>query len=206
MDPGPDVQNLPELTQMEEMLISSVHALTQLWQVNSGQYKYTGHVCNFPRKTAIFHKKVPLLPEKCKIIIMQHRGMSEAEANTMIFEDFQVRRETIQQWLEYLTVNHSTFYNHQVEIDHDCLSQLSEDRNVHGCIHTIQREEMSLRPEGSSEQQDGTEGENIIGFMFSAGFTSNLNMGQTELELLETTAQHSACSVLTMPLKVWKCL
>ena len=45
---GPGANHLPELTQMEEMLISPVHALIQLWQIRGGQYKYTGHTCNFP--------------------------------------------------------------------------------------------------------------------------------------------------------------
>jgi len=48
MYPGPAASGLPELTQMEEMLISPVHALVQLWQVHGGQFKYTRHTCNFP--------------------------------------------------------------------------------------------------------------------------------------------------------------
>ncbi|THU86976.1 hypothetical protein K435DRAFT_630076, partial [Dendrothele bispora CBS 962.96] len=64
MFPGVYPNHLPELTQMEEMLIAPVHALVQVWQVRGGQYKYTGHICNFPRETAVFHAKVPLLPEQ----------------------------------------------------------------------------------------------------------------------------------------------
>ena len=41
MYPGPAVSTLPELTQMEEMLISPIHALVQLWQVHGGQFIYT---------------------------------------------------------------------------------------------------------------------------------------------------------------------
>jgi hypothetical protein len=48
MYPGDGASHLPELTQMEEMLISPVHALVQLWQIRGGQTKYTGHTCNFP--------------------------------------------------------------------------------------------------------------------------------------------------------------
>jgi hypothetical protein len=33
MYPGDGASHLPELTQMEEMLISPVHALIQLWQI-----------------------------------------------------------------------------------------------------------------------------------------------------------------------------
>ena len=55
MYPGNGASHLPELTQMEEMLISPVHALVQLWQIRGGQTKYTGHTCNFPRENAVFH-------------------------------------------------------------------------------------------------------------------------------------------------------
>jgi hypothetical protein len=68
--PGPPV-HLPVLTQMEEMLISPVHALVQLWQIRGGQTKYTGHTCNFPCENAIFHARVPLLPEECDVMIMR---------------------------------------------------------------------------------------------------------------------------------------
>lgn len=49
---------------MEEILISPVHALLQVWQVWGGQYKYTGHCCNFPRETAYLHNRLPLLPQE----------------------------------------------------------------------------------------------------------------------------------------------
>ena len=48
MYPGDGASHFPELTQMEQMLISPVHALVQLWQIRGGQTKYTGHTCNFP--------------------------------------------------------------------------------------------------------------------------------------------------------------
>ncbi|KAJ7347065.1 hypothetical protein DFH08DRAFT_668232, partial [Mycena albidolilacea] len=69
MDPGP-AANLPNLTQIEEMIISPVHALVSLYQVRGGQFKYSGHCCNFACDTAVFHNKLPLLPEECDVIIM----------------------------------------------------------------------------------------------------------------------------------------
>jgi hypothetical protein len=87
MYPGIGASHLPELTQMEEMLISPVHALVQLWQIHGGQTKYTGYTCNFPCENAVFHGKVPLLPEKCDIIIMCHTG-AEAGTDEVIYQDF----------------------------------------------------------------------------------------------------------------------
>ncbi len=48
MDPGIIPQALPQLTQIEEIIIAPIHALVQLWQVQGGQYKHTSHICNFP--------------------------------------------------------------------------------------------------------------------------------------------------------------
>ncbi|KZS87110.1 hypothetical protein SISNIDRAFT_388695, partial [Sistotremastrum niveocremeum HHB9708] len=70
MYPGPDVLELPELTQMEEMMIARVHTILQVWQVNGGQFKYSGHCCNFPRDTDTFHTKLPLLPSECDVIVL----------------------------------------------------------------------------------------------------------------------------------------
>ena len=69
MNPGLVPSHLLQLTQMEEMIISPVYTLMQLWQVRGGQYKYTGHICNFPHETAVFHTKLPLLPDECDIIM-----------------------------------------------------------------------------------------------------------------------------------------
>lgn len=43
MDPG-CLPDLPELTQVEEMLIARVHVLIEVRQVRGQQYKYKGHV------------------------------------------------------------------------------------------------------------------------------------------------------------------
>ena len=116
--PGPSPNDdLPALTQMEEMLIAPVHALVQLWQVRGGQFKYTGHTCNFPRENAVFHAKVPLLPNECDIIIMRRRGVNDV-TNEEIFEDFRVRRDAIEKWLRYLELHHPTFQSQQVTIDY----------------------------------------------------------------------------------------
>ena len=100
MYPGPD-PDLPPLTQMEEMMISPVHALVQLWQICGGQTKYTGHIYNFPRNQSTFVHQVPLLPEECDVIIMRRKGV-DAHANAEIYQDFRVRRGVLCTWLQYL--------------------------------------------------------------------------------------------------------
>ena len=41
MYPGAEASHLPELTQMEEMLISPVHALVQLWQIHWSHMQFS---------------------------------------------------------------------------------------------------------------------------------------------------------------------
>jgi hypothetical protein len=86
MYPGDGALNLPELTQMEEMFIPPVHALVQLWQIHGGQTKYKGHTCNFPQENAIFHARVPLIPEECDIIVL-HRIGTESNKD-VVYQDF----------------------------------------------------------------------------------------------------------------------
>ena len=112
------------------MLISPVHALVQLWQIRGGQTKYTGHTCNFPRENAVFHAKVPLLPEECDIIIMHHTG-AEVGTDATIYQDFRVCRHAIQQWLEFLVEHHPTLRSHQVAVDYAQLDNLPVDGLVH---------------------------------------------------------------------------
>ena len=139
MYPGNGASHLPELTQMEEMLISPVHALVQLWQICGGQTKYTGHTCNFPRENAVFHAKVPLLPEECDIIIMCCTGV-EVGTNAAIHQDFRIHRHAIQQWSEFLVEHHLPFCSCQVAVDCTQLDELPVDGLVHDRLRTMENE------------------------------------------------------------------
>ena len=207
MYPGIVPPALPQLSQMEEMIISPVHALVQLWQVKGGQYKYTGHICNFPRENAVMVAKVPLLPEDCDIIIMRRAGTNNV-TNEQIFRDFRVRRGAIQQWLEYLENNHSAFRNQggDVQVDYNLLNQLPEDNSVHDRIRTIEvGTEEDLVPENVGPQQDNDQPINEPDLenppIYSAGFVPNVNVGITEMQQLQAAAANDVDNpiILTMP-------
>jgi hypothetical protein len=207
MDPGIIPQALPQLTQIEEIIIAPIHALVQLWQVQGGQYKYTGHICNFPRENAIMVAKVPLLPEECDIIIMRRSG-TENVTNEQIFRDFQVRQGVVQQWLQYLEQNHPAFHNQggSVRVDYTLLNQLPEDDSVHSRICTIEVEaEENLAPDNVGPQQDNEinngEANQNNNPIYSAGFVPNVNMGTTEMQQLQAAATNDVDNpiILTMP-------
>jgi hypothetical protein len=197
MNPGlaPD---LPALTQIEEMIISPVHALVSLYQVRGGQFKYSGHCCNFARDTAVFHDKVPLLPEECDIIIMRRTGLNPATEEE-IHQDFRVRRNVIEQWLKYLDMHHPTFRSRRVNIDWARLNQLPVDASVHGRLRTVETQNV---PEPNADVGPPQEGLNPGDDtpLFTRGFVPNVSTRETELEQLRAAAAHGTTPiVLTMP-------
>ena len=200
MYPGPGANHLPELTQMEEMLISPVHALIQLWQIRGGQYKYTGHTCNFPRDNMVFHNTVPLLPEECDIIIMRRAG-DNAGSNEAVHQDFQVRRGAIQAWLQYLEVHHPTFRSRQVRVDYQRINQLPENGLVHDRLRNIESQYLEdvFQDVGPPEAPDNhSEGQNDP--LYSAGFVPNMHDSRTEEEQLCQAAFNSGDPIiLPMP-------
>ncbi len=204
MYPGPDPPaHLPQLTQIEEMLIAPVHALLQVWQVRGGQTKYTGHTCNFPRENAVFHTKVPLLPEQCDVIIMRRAGL-DMQNEEQIFQDFRVRRHAIQQWLQYLEANHPTFQSRRVRVDYTLLDQLPEDGLVHDRMCSMENQELDdlFRDQGPPEDSGDTAPQ-PDGPLFTGGFVPNVTHRTTELDQLHAAALGGdAPVILTMP-NIW---
>lgn len=200
MYPGIGAPDLPQLTQMKEMLISPVHALVQLWQICGGQTKYTGHICNFPRENAVFHATLLLLPEECDIIIMRCTGV-EIGTDDPIYQDFRVHRHAIQTWLEYLEEHHPTFIAHKVTIDYARLNQLPENGLVHERLRNMENEQIedAFLDRGPPEASDDTANQQEDP-LFSAGFVPNLQNRQTEEEQLHQAAMHgNEPIILTMP-------
>jgi len=64
MDPGDVPTSLPVLTQVEDMLIAPVHVYVEVRQIRGQQYKYTGNVVNFHRKT---NKLYSILNLRCHL-------------------------------------------------------------------------------------------------------------------------------------------
>jgi hypothetical protein len=200
MYPGPGAGHLPELTQMEEMLISPVQALIQLWQICGGQYKYTGHTCNFAQDNIAFHRTVPLLPEECDVIIMCRAG-ENIGSNEVIHQDFRVRRGAIQTWLQYLEVHHPTFHSRQVTVDYGRINQLPENGLVRDRLRNIESQYLEdvFQDVGPPEASDNhsTEPNDPL---YSAGFVPNMHDSHTEEEQLRQAAFNSGDPIiLPMP-------
>ncbi|KAK6987993.1 hypothetical protein R3P38DRAFT_2660964, partial [Favolaschia claudopus] len=198
MDPGDVLDFLPKLTQIEEILISPVHALVSLYQIRGGQFKYSGHCCNFARDIATFHNRVPLLPEECDIIIMRRKGV-DAGSDEDVHEDFRVRRDAIQQWLEYLQDNHPSFRSRSVAIDWDRVNNLPQDGSVRDRLRTIDNQVMPEPGDdaGPPEESEPSEPQDPH---FTRGFVPNVTTAQTEIDRLRAAAfDDNQPIILTVP-------
>ena len=113
-------------------------------------------------------------------MILRRRGAIDPN-DTAVFEDFRVHRNHIQQWLNYLRVNHPTFQNPNIQIDDDIIQQLPEDELVHNDLlnlttSEIDSEEDQGPPEDSDNQPPTT--------LHSEGFVPDLHIGMHEIDQL----------------------
>jgi hypothetical protein len=182
-------------------LIAPVHALVSLYQVRGGQFKYSGHCCNFSRDNAVFQSKVRLLPEECDVIIMRRTGV-DVEKNAAIYQDFRVRRNVTEQWLRYLQDHHPTFRPRRVTVDYERLNQLPEDELIHGRLRTVQSQDIPEPDDDAGPPEEGPDAnQEEPPVLFTHGFVPNMNHGQTEIEPLHAAAFHDETPViLTMPM------
>ena len=74
MDPGLVPQELQGLTQVEEMLISSVMPIMSLYHLPHGQFGYSGHIINLPQDVATFTNTLPRSPSQLDVLLVRRQG------------------------------------------------------------------------------------------------------------------------------------
>ncbi|KAM4063873.1 ATP-dependent DNA helicase PIF1 [Hirsutella rhossiliensis] len=148
LDLGSVPNELPELSQVEEMLIARVHVHIQVFQYRGQQYKYRGHVINFLRDIGHVYTQLPLLPRELDIIIIRPRDSTNQPHVVRQFRrQFRVRQGHIRVWLEHLQLNHPGYRD--IIIDAERLSQLPNDGDV---VDQMLAEEVDV-PEGVQAEQ-----------------------------------------------------
>ncbi|CZR49932.1 uncharacterized protein FPRO_16137 [Fusarium proliferatum ET1] len=129
LDPGDIPLELPELTQVEEMLISRVHVHVQVVAYRGQQYKYKGHVVNFLKDVGQVYRQLPLLPRELDVIVLRPRNQTAQPHMIRQFRgQFRVRQGHIRQWLEFLRANHPGY--REIVIDEEHLNHLPQDGDV----------------------------------------------------------------------------
>jgi hypothetical protein len=96
-DLDPDsMPDLPNLTQIEKMLIARVYIYVEIRQIREQQYRYTDHVVNFHRKTKVMHHKLSLLFKNIDIVILKSFNIDQHHRLQRQFvRDHKVRRRHI---------------------------------------------------------------------------------------------------------------
>ena len=122
MDPGVVPQELQGLTQVEEMLISSVMPIMSLYHLPHGQFGYSGHIINLPQDITTFTNTLPRSPSQLDVLLVRRQGAAGSH------KDFRVRRSRIFTALRWLK-QHNTYYK-DILINEAVLAQLPVDDDI----------------------------------------------------------------------------
>jgi hypothetical protein len=122
--------DLPELTQVEEILVARVHVFVEVRQVRGQQYKYKGHILNFLRDTGRVYNTLPLLPQNLDIIILLRPSNTAADPrlSRQLVRDLHVRRGVVSRWLHFLYQHHPGYSD--IKISQEALDRLPQDASV----------------------------------------------------------------------------
>jgi hypothetical protein len=194
MDPG-EMPDLPELSQVEEMLIARVHVFIEVRQVRGQQYKYKGHIVNFLRDTGRVYNTLPLLPNDLDIVILRPSNTSaDPRMQRQFVRDFKVRRGAVLQWLLFLRDHHAGYRD--IEISQEALNRLPVDDNVIDDIllHEVEPEELSCNANGEDTEQEADEEE----VPPESAAVPDLLAHDTEIEEIRQQIQ-PLCTYLSLP-------
>jgi hypothetical protein len=161
LDPGGMPAGLPELTQIEEMLIARVHPSVEVRKVRGAQFRYTGHVVNFMRDVARVYDNLPLLPRDLDVTVLRPSNAdSDGRMRRQFRRDFRVRIGHIRPWLLYLKEHHPGYRD--IQIDEEAFQQLKMlQRDAEGSIMSYfesQTDEVEINEAREGDRSDSVAG------------------------------------------------
>ena len=129
MDPGEVPADLPELTQIEEMVIARCHVQMMVHRYRGHQYHYTGHCVSFMQSTVRTVEVLPNLPSELDVVVLRPSNSSgDVRYQRQFQADFRVRRGAVLAWLYFLQANHPDY--REITISADRLNALPVDADV----------------------------------------------------------------------------
>ncbi len=129
--------NLPSLSEIEEILIAKDHVHVQVRPIKGQQFSHSGHTVNFMQNVTKVYRKLPLFPSDLDIILLKPASGSDKGNRTInqwFGQIFCIQWEKIRIWLGYLQKNHPD--NQNIIIDRNNLSALPEDGSIHYSLLT----------------------------------------------------------------------
>ena len=123
--------HLPQLTQIEEMLIARSHVVMVCMQVAGGNVQYRGNILNIQQNSERIFKYVPLLPSDlpCFIIRKPSQSVMSLRKSLQNFQDFCVSRHKLQLWINFLMANNS-LYRRNVHVSQENMEQIPIDGSI----------------------------------------------------------------------------
>jgi hypothetical protein len=138
MDPGDIPAHLPELTQLEEMIIARSHVQMIVHRYRGHQYHYTGHCVSFMQSNIKTVDMLPNLPSELDIVLLRPSNRvleSESRYQRQFRTDFRVRRGHILAWLRYLKANHPDYQ--YITISPERINTLPVDDDISSSLASI---------------------------------------------------------------------
>jgi hypothetical protein len=144
MDPGIVPSHLPELTQVEEMVIARAHVQMLVKRVRGHQYHYTGHCVTFMQNIVRTVDVLPSLPSELDIVLLLPPAShaDDPRYRRQFQADFRVRRQHILTWLSFLKTNHPGY--RYITISTDRVTALPVDGDVSSSVIYITDETLGL--------------------------------------------------------------
>jgi hypothetical protein len=112
MDPGDVPAYLPELTQVEEMIIARSHVQMMAHRYRGHQYHYSGHCVSFMQNTVKTVDVLPNLPSELDIVVLRPSDRvekSDPRYQHQFRSDFRVRKSRVTTWLRFLKDHHPDY-------------------------------------------------------------------------------------------------
>lgn len=137
MDPGVVPSHLPELSQVEEMVIARAHVQMLVKRVRGHQYHYTGHCVTFTQNIVRTINVLPNLPSELDIVLLRppENHTDDGRYRQQFRTDFRVRRQHVLTWLYFLKANHPDY--RYITIATDRLAALPVDGDVSSSVMCV---------------------------------------------------------------------
>ena len=138
MDLGEIPAYLLELTQVEEMIIAQSYVQMMVHRYRGHQYHYSGHCVSFMQNTVKTVDMLPNLPSELDIVVLRPSNQvieGDPQFQRQFRSDFQVCKERVITWLQYLKDHHPNY--RYITISLDRINALLVDRDVSSSFTAI---------------------------------------------------------------------
>ena len=178
MDPGELPAHLPELSQVEEMIIAPTHVQMMVHRYRGHQYHYTGHCVSFMQNTVKTVDVLPNLPSELDVVVLRPSDQvmqDDPRYQRQFRSDFRVRKGRVITWLQFLREHHPDYQ--YITISPDRINALPVDDDVsssftsildNGPVKNSQDQPVSAEPPPPNSQS----------------MVPNLNITATEIDMI----------------------